>query len=130
MSTRDLLKVRRLSHNPYESPGTTTAISQPRRSRRIYWVASLAVVTCWAFALGAMFFFVKPTIQNGEVWIHIPGEVVSATPSGDTMILDNRMIYTTILNAVTFLGIALALSLAFVNGLIALARHHRRQILN
>jgi len=116
----------RLNQNPYDSPIASGVAAPPGRSRRPYWIASAVVLLCYFVSIFLLFWFSEPTIDGGEIRFHIPGESVSYSPSGDPIIAYDRMVYTTIIGAITLAGILIALSLAVVNGLILVWRRRGR----
>jgi len=116
-----------LNLNPYESPEHLTSPRTLGRSRTIYWAITLAVLAVWTLIIGLLAWSVPPTLEDGQIWINIPGEVHSTTPSGDRFVAYDRQFYVDTSGVLILLTILVSLSLAFANGLVFFWRLRKRR---
>jgi uncharacterized membrane protein YgaE (UPF0421/DUF939 family) len=76
------------------------------------------VLIVFATAVAMLCWWGNATIEDGRIFIHIPGESVTTSSMGDPIIAYDRMYYTTIGGAIASLLILVAIALVFINGLI------------
>ena len=116
-----MLGVRRLAQNPYESPADASLMISRHRSFRGYAIASALIVACWLIATGLLFLFGVLTLADGNVSVEYTTQPSNTAPLGDPTI-STHLFYVNTFGAVVLWCIAVALTLATVNGWIAFRR--------
>ena len=75
--------------------------------------------------IGLLFRFTTVQIEDGNVWVRLPGEFISNSGSGDLTIYGDVTFQTTIGGGLLLIFILVVMSLTIVNGSMLLWRRQR-----
>lgn len=96
-----------MNQNPYVSPKRADVAPTARRSRRLYFIASIFVIIAFIVLAAFVCWYTDANVEGEDIWFHITTET---------------MLSASIIDVLTLCGILLAVMLGAVNGLVFVLR--------